>query len=82
MQRRFLRCYSALQLFYSPIGIRGQFLCLGKGNIFLFLISMSEYLGDDVELTCFIQTNDVLTTQAEAGLQGYSKSHLINVHSN
>jgi hypothetical protein len=36
---------------------------------------MSEYLDGDVELTCLIQTNDTLTGQAEAGLQGYSKSH-------
>jgi hypothetical protein len=43
---------------------------------------MSEYLGDDVELTCLTQTNDAVSGQAEMGLQGYSKSHWINANCN
>lgn len=38
---------------------------------------MSEYFGDDVELTCLTQTSGAVTGQAETGLQGYSNSHWI-----
>lgn len=32
---------------------------------------MSEYLGDDVELICLIQTNDAVTGPAETASQMY-----------
>jgi hypothetical protein len=52
---------------------------LGEENILPLFQSfslLSEYSDGDVELTCLIRTNDTLTSQTEADLQGVFKNSL------